>query len=443
MAKTITNIMVRSVRPNRGQPRKTFDAGAIQELAATIREHGLLQPILVRRSGGAHGYELVAGERRLRAVRRLGWKTVPAIVMQAGDRESAEMALVENVMREGLHPLEEGCAFRALLDAGESYRGLARKIGKDKGYVQNRVRLLDMPDDVQELVRKRPHMIYHAYELAKVMDQNLRRFLIGRCDDDQPRKFTLSRLRHELRYASQEGRPGGSHPYALWECSHTRDPSDGDDRYLGNCHPSVVERCLGCISGNTLRMKNPCYTLWIPFAGSGTGIETARRIGIHRVIASDINPVAPGIRKADARKSGLSSSSVDCIFAHPPYWNAVKYSIEYMDKGDANDMSMAATLDEYLAAMERFYREARRILKPGGHLFVMIGDIRKVNRLVPLTAHLALMGERHFHLTQRVTLVRNRSSPLTPVLVSNARRRGHLIDITDTILFFRKPPRVQ
>ena len=439
MASETKRIPVESIRPNRNQPRTVFATGAIRKLADTIREHGLLQPLVVRRVRGASGYELVAGERRLRAVKLLGWRTVQATVIRAADRQSAEMALVENIVREGLNPLEEGRALRTLLDAGESYRGLAKRIGKDKSYIQNRVRLLDMPADVKSLVRRNPNLLLHAYELSRVKDAGLRRQLVKKCLADKSGKLTLSRLRYEMRYAAQAPKGLGSHPYALWECGYSRDPSDGDETYPGNCHPSVVENCLRCISGNTLHRRRPPFTLWIAFAGSGTGIETARKLGVPKVIATDVNPAALGIERTDARHSGLPTMSVDCIFAHPPYWKAFKYS--HAIRGDANraDISLALTLDEYLHAIEQFFREAHRVMKPDGHLFVMMGDIRKANRLVPLTAHLALMGEKLFHLTQRVTVVRNRASPLTPLLVSNARRRGHLIDVTDTVLFFRKP----
>jgi len=439
MATETKRIPVASIRPNRNQPRTVFATGAIRKLADTIREHGLLQPLVVRRVQGANGYELVAGERRLRAVRLLGWRTVQATVIRAADRQSAEMALVENIVREGLNPLEEGRALRTLLDAGESYRKLAKRIGKDKSFIQNRVRLLTMPADVKALVRRNPNLLLHAYELSRVKDAKLRRQLVEKCLDDKSGKLTLSRLRYEMRFAAQKAQAVDSHPYALWECAYSRDPSDGDERYPGNCHPSVVENCLRCISGNTLKRKHPPYTFWIPFAGSGTGIATAKKLGVPKVIATDVNPAALGIERADARHSGLPPGSIDAIFGHVPYWSAFKYSRARRGETNRVDISLLLTLDEYLLAIEQFYREAHRVMRPDGYLFMMIGDIRRGNELVPLVAHLSLLGQRYFRLTQRVTVVRNRASPLTPLLVSNARRRGHLIDVTDSILIFRKP----
>jgi ParB family chromosome partitioning protein len=439
MACEIKLISVTAIRPNPNQPRKVFAVSAIRRLADTIREHGILQPILVRKVAGIRGYELVAGERRLRAARMLGWKSIPAVAVSTTEQRSAEMAIIENVMREGLSPLEEGRALKALLDGGESYRGLARRIGKTAGYIQNRVRLLSLQADIRALVRRRPHLITHAYELSRIEDAGMRRALVQKCLGDKDGSITLTRLRYEMRFAKQKKRQSAAAPYALWECEYSRDPSDGSEKYPGACHPSVVQRCLECISGNTLRRRRPPFVLWIPFAGSGTGITTATKMGVKKVIATDVNPAAMGIQKVDARQSGLPTGSVDCIFAHPPYWRAFKYSRAQRGEKNRADISLAPTLDAYLSAMDEFFREAHRVLRPDGYLFVLIGDIRKANRLVPLVAHLSLLGEKFFNLTQRVTVLRNRSSPLTPLLVSNARRRGHLIDVTDTVLFFRKP----
>ena len=254
--------------------------------------------------------------------------------------------------------------------------------------------------------------------------------------------MTLSRLRREMRYGPQrfrEEEKDDDGPYTLWHCSHVRDPDDGDEMYLGNCHPSVVEKCLRCISGSTLRRKRPPFTLWIPFAGSGTGIVTARRLGVPKVVATDVVPMARGITKADARDSGLPAESVDVVYAHPPYWKAIKYSRVYGGKPHPADISLSGKLDQFLESMDRFYSEAFRVMRPGGRLFVLVGDIRKRNRLVPLVAHLTLQGERRFELAQHVTVVRSTATPLLPILISNARRRDHLVDLTDAVLFFRKP----
>jgi hypothetical protein len=365
---------------------------------------------------------------------------VPAVVVRAADRQSAEMAIVENVVREGLNPLEEGMAFRRLLDAGESYRNLAKRIGKAVGYVQNRIRLLSMPPEIQALARDRAHMLMHCYELSRVRDDRLRQYLVGKCRGDSLGQMTLTRLRREMLYSAQEKhKEDDDSPYALWRCEFIRDPADGDEMYLGSCHPSIVEKCLRRISRNTLSRSRPPFTLWIPFAGSGTGIETARKMGVRRIVATDVIPMARGIVKADARNSGIASESVDAIFAHPPYWQAIKYSRVYGRGNVAGDISLLRKLDDYLQAMDDVFAEAFRVLRPDGRLYVLIGDVRKKNLVVPLVAHLTLLGTRRFLLTNRITVLRNPSSPLTPILISNARRRDHLVDITETVLFFRKP----
>jgi ParB family chromosome partitioning protein len=440
MASKTRTIGVGSIRPNPHQPRKSFPKDAIRALAGTIKTHGLLQPLVVRRRDGGKGFELIAGERRLRAIKLLGWQTVPVIVTQAGDQQAEEMAVVENLMREDLNPVEEGRAMQNLLDSGVPYRRLAVRLGKSVGYIQNRTRLLSMPSEVQALARDRPHMLMHCYELSRVRDNRLRQYLVGKCRGDSLGQMTLTRLRREMLYAAQEKhREDDDSPYALWRCEFIRNPEDGDEMYLGSCHPSIVEKCLRRISRNTLRRSRPPYTLWIPYAGSGTGIETAKRMGVRRVIATDVIPMARGIVKADARNSGIASESVDAIFAHPPYWHAIRYSRVYGRAKDVDDISLCRTLDDYLQAMDEFLAEAFRVLRPDGRLYVLIGDVRKKNLVVPLVAHLTLLGTRRFLLTNRITVLRNPSSPLTPILISNARRRDHLVDITETVLFFRKP----
>jgi SAM-dependent methyltransferase len=299
-----------------------------------------------------------------------------------------------------------------------------------------------MPAEIRALVRRRPDMVMHAYELSRIRDPRVRHYLVRKCSGTSLGEMTLSRLRREMRYGPQRIREDGNGDdelFALWHCSHVRDPDDGDEMYLGNCHPSVVERCLRRISGNTLRRRKPPYTLWIPFAGSGTGIATARRLGVTKVIATDVVPMAPGIAKTDARDSGLPDESVDAVFAHPPYWKAIKYSRVYGGGPHPADISLSGTLDEFLDSMRRFYDEAFRVMRPGGRLFVLVGDIRRRSRLVPLVAHLTLLGGRRFEITQRVTVVRSTATPLLPILISNARRRDHLVDLTDAVLFFRKP----
>lgn len=165
------------IEPNPDQPRQTWDEAALDDLAASIREHGVLQPILVRpREGG--GYQLVAGERRWRAAKRAGLQTVPAMIEEIDDDTALEIAIIENLQREDLSPLDEALMFeRMTADHGYSVRKLAQKLGKDKGYIENRLRLADAPPEVQQLVSLRKDTLSHAYELLKVEDPRKRRRL--------------------------------------------------------------------------------------------------------------------------------------------------------------------------------------------------------------------------------------------------------------------------
>jgi ParB family chromosome partitioning protein len=135
--------------PNPEQPRRRFEAGALEELAASIREKGILQPLLARRVAG--GFELVAGERRLRAARVAGLDRVPLLLRKVEKDAKLELALIENIQRENLNPIEEAMAYRELQSiSGDTQDEVARKVGKDRATVANAVRLLKLPDFVRE-----------------------------------------------------------------------------------------------------------------------------------------------------------------------------------------------------------------------------------------------------------------------------------------------------
>lgn len=143
----VLELSVGSITPNPRQPRKRFDAQALQDLAATIKDKGVAQPIIVRKASG--GWELIAGERRWRAARLAGLKTIPAIVRDATDREALELALIENLQRENLNPLEEANSYQLLLK-DLTQDEVARRVGKDRATVANTLRLLKLPRDVQD-----------------------------------------------------------------------------------------------------------------------------------------------------------------------------------------------------------------------------------------------------------------------------------------------------
>lgn len=147
----VLEILVADIRPNPYQPRKEFESSAIEELAQSIKEHGIIQPLIVRKS--IKGYELVAGERRLRAAKSLGLKKVAAVVKDYSDQQLMEIALIENLQRENLNPLEEAEAYEKLI-SHHSYtqEQLAKKIGKSRPHVANMLRLLQLPEQIRKMV---------------------------------------------------------------------------------------------------------------------------------------------------------------------------------------------------------------------------------------------------------------------------------------------------
>jgi ParB family transcriptional regulator, chromosome partitioning protein len=147
----ITDIAVNQIRPNPRQPRQRFDAEQLESLAASIREHGVIQPILVTET--LDGYQLVAGERRLRASQLAGLERIPAVIRQVADRDQLEVALVENLQRADLGPMEAAAAYQALATEFQlTHEDIARRIGRAKSTVTNTLRLLDLDSDVQALL---------------------------------------------------------------------------------------------------------------------------------------------------------------------------------------------------------------------------------------------------------------------------------------------------
>jgi len=173
----LTHLPVEAIHPNPRQPRKRHDAEAAHGLADSVRVQGVIQPVVVRpRLAG--GFELIAGERRWRAAREAGLPTVPAIVRDADDRDSLLLALVENVARENLSPVEEARACALLIDEfGLSLGDVSERVGRSKPSVSNRMRLLDLPDDVLAMVEREELSEGHARAVLAVPDQDGRRRL--------------------------------------------------------------------------------------------------------------------------------------------------------------------------------------------------------------------------------------------------------------------------
>ena len=172
----LLEIPVGAVGPNPRQPRTTFEDEALEALALSIREVGVLQPIVVRRGGT--GFELIAGERRLRAAKLAGLATVPAVVRESDDAESLREALIENIHREDLNPIELAEAFRELLeDLGLRQETLAERLGVSRSHVANTIRLLGLPTDVQQLLAQRKIQAGHGRALLALGDGEAQRSL--------------------------------------------------------------------------------------------------------------------------------------------------------------------------------------------------------------------------------------------------------------------------
>jgi ParB family transcriptional regulator, chromosome partitioning protein len=194
-ATSIRQVPVGRIEANPDQPRLTFDEATLAELSSSVKEHGVLQPILVRPVEGSR-YQLIAGERRWRAAKMAGLETIPAMIEEIDDDTALEIAIIENLQREDLSPLDEAIMYdRMTSEHGYSVRKLAQKLGKDKGYIENRLRLADAPPEIRQLVSLRKDTVSHAYELLKVEDPRKRRRLAEQVASGE---LSLVRLREKI-----------------------------------------------------------------------------------------------------------------------------------------------------------------------------------------------------------------------------------------------------
>lgn len=157
---------VDDIEPGTTQPRKRFDSAALAELADSIRENGVIEPLIVRKVSG--GYELIAGERRLRASKLAGLAEVPVVVIDATDMQTLEFAIIENIQREDLNAIEEAEAYRSLMDFGLSQDEVAKKVGRERATVANYLRLLKLPHEIKEEIIKGAISMGHARAILSV-----------------------------------------------------------------------------------------------------------------------------------------------------------------------------------------------------------------------------------------------------------------------------------
>ncbi len=163
----IINVKISELRSNPYQPRQVFDEEALKELAASIKEHGVFQPIIIKKS--IKGYEIIAGERRVKASQMAGLEEIPAIVRDFTDEEMMEIALLENLQRENLNPMEESRAYKKLLETLQiTQEELAKKLGKSRSYITNMIGLQTLPENIQTMISNKQMTMGHARVLSKL-----------------------------------------------------------------------------------------------------------------------------------------------------------------------------------------------------------------------------------------------------------------------------------
>ena len=212
--KATLHVPIEDVHPNRFQPRKSFDDSTLDELADSIKEHGLMQPILVRKK--AAGYEIIAGERRWRGCQRAGLQEIEVIVKDLADNEIFEWALIENIQREDLNPIEEAEAYRRLLDtSGMTQEQLAKRVSKDRSTVANALRLLKLPDDVRRQVIAGAISMGHARALLSLDDPEEMTKMARDVVKKGLSVREVERAVRGLKKAASEAREPAADPYSL------------------------------------------------------------------------------------------------------------------------------------------------------------------------------------------------------------------------------------
>lgn len=168
--KTLRNVLLTDIKPNPKQPRQEIDQQKLKELAESIKEHGVVQPIVVRELNDG-SYQLIAGERRWRACQLLNLETIPAVVTDYSDEKAAEVALIENLQRENLNPLEESIAYQSLINEFNlTQEDVAKRVGKSRTYITNMLRLLALPDEVLAMLSQGQLSTGHARAILSIND---------------------------------------------------------------------------------------------------------------------------------------------------------------------------------------------------------------------------------------------------------------------------------
>jgi ParB family transcriptional regulator, chromosome partitioning protein len=209
----VTLVGINEIRPNTLQPRKDFDDNAILELTASVKEKGIIQPIIVRQSGNV--YEIIAGERRWRAAQRAGITRVPVVVKEASDREALELALIENLQREDLNPIEEASGYQHLIDNfGLTHEDVSAQIGKDRSTITNQLRLLKLPEEARRALIDEEITAGHARALLSLqsVSEVMTVLSVIRKQKLSVRR-TESLIRNMARAMKPESKPVSGDPY--------------------------------------------------------------------------------------------------------------------------------------------------------------------------------------------------------------------------------------
>ncbi len=268
----LRELPVEQISPNPRQPRRSFDEESLQALASSLGEHGVLQPVLVRPAPG--GYELVAGERRWRAARLAGLSSIPAIVREREDTEALEAALVENMAREDLNPIEEARACAALVEElGLTREDVGRRVGRSRVAVSNLMRLLDLPDEAIELVQAGALSEGHGRAVLLVADHGERRRLAREAAaEGWSVRVTEERARASNASASAGVAPRRAHPRGVHP----------DQEHAAR----EIARALGAALGADVEVKptrDGRYSAELSFSTPEEALELARRIQPHAV----------------------------------------------------------------------------------------------------------------------------------------------------------------
>lgn len=205
----LTTVDISEIKPNRFQPRTAFKAEKLDELVASIREKGIVQPVLVRKA--EEGYELIAGERRFRAAQRLNLQKMPVIIKEVDDANAMELALIENIQREDLNPIEEAKAYKRLSsEFGFTQEKIAQSVGRDRTSVTNLMRLLSLPEQIQQLILDDAITMGHARALLTISDQ---RKQLSICEKILRKRLSVREVEQMARpHAPQRKQPARHNP---------------------------------------------------------------------------------------------------------------------------------------------------------------------------------------------------------------------------------------